>query len=89
MTSKGFFLKIMGGGYFFLSELISSNTLGKIWVKNKKGNLTSYAVSYTSDGINSKAFGRFTEGISGDTLTYRDLESGTIFTLNLKTGKRV
>ena len=89
MTSKGFFLKIMGGGYFFLSKLISNNSLGNIWVKNKKGSMSSYAASYTTDGITDRAFGRFTEGFSGDTLTYKDLESGTTFTLNLNTGKKV
>ena len=88
MTSKGFYLKIFGGGYYFLSEHISDYTFGNIWVKNKKGNLSSYAVSYTTDGINSKAFGRFVEGISGSTLTYRDLKSGDSFTLDLKTGKK-
>lgn len=33
--------------------------------------------------------GRLPEGFSGDTLTYKDLESGTTFTLNLNTGKKV
>lgn len=87
MTSKGFYLKIIGGGYYFLSEHISDYTFGNIWVQNKKGNLSSYAVSYTTDGINSKAFGRFIESISGSTLTYRDLKTGDTFTLDLKTGK--
>lgn len=87
MTSKGFYLKIIGGGYYFLSEHISDYTFGNIWVQNKKGNLSSYAVSYSTDGINSKAFGRFIESISGSTLTYRDLKTGDTFTLDLKTGK--
>lgn len=89
MMSKGFFLKIMGGGYYFLSEQISKYTLGNIWVQNKKGNLSSYNVSYTTDGINSRAFGRFVEGLSESTLTYRDLKTGNTFTVDLKTGKRV
>jgi hypothetical protein len=88
MTSKGFYLKIIGGGYYFLSEHISDYTFGDIWVQNKKGNLSSYAVSYTIDGITGKAFGRFREGISERTLTYRDLKTGNTFTLDLKTGKR-
>jgi hypothetical protein len=87
MTSKGFYLKIIGGGYYFLSEHISDYTFGNIWVQNKKGNLSSYAVSYSTDGINSKAFGRFIESISGSTLTYRDMKTGDTFTLDLKTGK--
>ena len=89
MTSKGFFLKIMGGGYFFLSELISDDTLGNIWVKNKKGSMSSYAVSYTADGIKDKAFGRFIESVSARTLIYIDLKTGYSFTLDLETGKRV
>ena len=48
-----------------------------------------HAASYTEDGITDRAFGRFTEVFSGDTLTYKDLESGTTFTLNLNTGKKV
>jgi len=88
MTSKGFYLKIIGGGYYFLSEHISDYTFGNIWVQNKKGNLSSYAVSYSTDGINSKAFGRFVEGVSRNTLTYRDLKTGDTFTLDLKTGNK-
>jgi hypothetical protein len=88
MTSKGFFLKIMGGGYFFLSEHISEYTFGNIWVQNKKGSLSSYNVSYTTDGKTPKAFGRFFEGLYERTLTYRDLKSGNSFMLDLKTGKK-
>ena len=87
MTSKGFYLKIMGGGYVFLSELISEYTFGNIWVNNKKGNRSSYNVSYSTDGINGRAFGRFVEGVSESILTYIDLKSGKSFTLNLNTGK--
>ncbi|MBO5632097.1 MAG: leucine-rich repeat domain-containing protein, partial [Aeriscardovia sp.] len=89
MTSKGFFLKIMGGGYFFLSELISENIFGNIWVQNKKGSLSSYNVSYTIDGETPRAFGRFVESVSSQTLTYRDLKNGDTFAVDLKTGKRV
>ena len=89
MTSKGFFLKIMGGGYYFLSEHISKYTLGNIWVQNKKGNLSSYNVSYTTNGINSRVLGRFIEDHFNSTLTYRDLKSGNSFTLDLKMGKRI
>lgn len=89
MTSKGFFLKIMGGGYFFLSELISENIFGNIWVQNKKGSLSSYNVSYTIDGVTPRAFGRFVESVSSQTLTYRDLKNGDTFAVDLKTGKRV
>ena len=89
MTSKGFFLKIMGGGYYFLSEHISKYTFGNIWVQNKKGNLSSYNVSYMTDGSTARTFGRFIEHISGNTLTYKDLRTGKSFTLNLKTGKKI
>ena len=75
--------------FYFLSEQISKYTLGNIWVQNKKGNLSSYNVSYTTDGINSRAFGRFVEWLSESTLTYRDLKTGNTFTVDLKTGKRV
>ena len=85
MTSKGFFLKIMGGGYFFLSELISENIFGNIWVQNKKGSLSSYNVSYTIDGVTPRAFGRFVESVSSQTLTYRDLKNGDTFAVDLKT----
>lgn len=88
MTSKGFFLKKMGGGYFFLSEHISEYTFGKIWVQNKKGSLSSYNVSYTTDGETPRALGHFIEGVSERTLTYRDLKSGNSFMLDIKTGKK-
>ncbi len=89
MTSKGFFLKIIGGGYFFLSDHISDYKFGSIWVQNKKGSLSSYNVSYTTDGINPRAFGHFTESYSKRTLSYRDLKTGTSFTLSLKTGEMI
>lgn len=89
MTSKGFYLKIVSGGYFFLSEHISEYTFGKIWVQNKKEKLTSYDVSYTTDDETSIPFGHFIESVSERTLTYRDLKSGRTFTLNLKTGGKI
>lgn len=88
MTSKGFFLSILNGGYYFLSDNISDNMSGNIWVQNKRGRLSSYDVSYTTDGVTPMAFGHFTESYSKKTLTYKDLKTGDCFTLNLRTGKR-
>ena len=89
MTFKGFFLKIIGGGYFFLSDHISDYKSGNIWVQNKKGSLSSYNVSYTTDGVNPRAFGHFTESYVKKTLSYRDLKTGASFTLDLKTGEKI
>ena len=89
MTFKGFFLKIIGGGYFFLSDHISDYKSGNIWIQNKKGSLSSYNVSYTTDGVNPRAFGHFTESYAKRTLSYRDLKTGASFTLDLKTGEKI
>ncbi len=70
------------------TELISDNMCGNIWVQNKRGRLSIYDVSYSTDGINPIAFGHLAESSSKKTLTYRDLKTGESFTLNLKTGKR-
>ena len=86
MTSKGFFLKLIHGGYYFLSKLITDNKDGNIWIKNKKEKLTSYDVSYSIDNITCSPFGHFMEGVSGRELTYRDFKSGRCFTLDIKTG---
>ena len=86
MTSKGFFLKLTYGGYYFLSEHISDFKQGNIWVKNKREKLTDYNVCYSTDNKTDIAFGHFSEGVSGKTLTYRDMKSGRTFTLDLKTG---
>ena len=88
-TSKGFYLKIMSGGYYFLSEHISEFKFGSIWVKNKREKLTGYDVSYTTDDVNDRDFGHFTEGVSNRTLTYRDLKTGKSFTIDLNTGEKL
>lgn len=88
-TSKGFYLKIMSGGYYFLSEHISEFKFGSIWVKNKREKLTGYDVSYTTDDVNDRDFGHFTEGVSKRTLTYRDLKTGKSFTIDLNTGEKL
>lgn len=88
-TSKGFYLKLMNGGYYFLSEHISEFRFGSIWVKNKREKLTGYDVSYTTDDVNDRDFGHFTEGVSNRTLTYRDLKTGKSFTIDLNTGKKL
>lgn len=88
-TSKGFYLKLMNGGYYFLSEHISEFRFGNIWVKNKREKLTGYDVSYTTDDVIDKDFGHFTEGVSNRTLKYRDLKTGNSFTINLNTGEKL
>lgn len=89
MTSKGFFLKLTYGGYYFLSEHISDYKYGNIWVQNKKEKLTSYDVSYSIDNVIGKPFGRFIEGVDDRTLTYQDYKSRRTFTLDLKTGNTI
>lgn len=88
MTSKGFFLKLTYGGYYFLSEHINDNKRGCIWVKNKREKLTDYNVCYSTDNETDIAFGHFSEGADGRKLTYQDLKSGSSFTLDLKTGQK-
>ena len=88
-TAKGFYLKLINRGYYFLSEHISDFRFGNIWVKNKREKLTGYDVSYTTDDENGKAFGHFTEGVSDRTLTYRDLKTGKSFTIDLNTGEKL
>ena len=89
MTSKGFFLKLTYGGYYFLSGHISNNKQGYIWVKNKREKLTDYDVCYSTDNKTDIAFGHFLESVSDRTLIYRNLKSGETFTLNLKTGRKM
>ena len=88
-TSKGFYLKVISGGYYFMSEHVSEYTFGKIWVQNKKESRTSYDVSYTLDDVNGTPFGHFTEGVTERRLTYRDFKTGRSFTLDLKTGEKI
>ena len=87
MSSKGFFLKIMYGGYYYMSELINGSMSGRIWVKNKRGSAISYSVAYTTDNDNYYAFGRFTESVYEKKLSYKDNRSGRSFTIDIETGK--
>lgn len=89
MTSKGFFLKLTYGGYYFLSEPINDYKDGYIWVKNKREKLTDYNVCYSTDNETDIAFGHFSEDISEKTLTFRDMKSGRAFTVDLKTGLKI
>lgn len=89
MTSKGFYLKLTYGGYYFLSEPISDYKQGYIWVKNKREKLTDYNVCYSTDNETDIAFGHFSEDVSDRTLTFQDLRTGGTFTLDLKTGKKL
>ena len=90
MTTKGFFLKVMDGGYFyFMSELLEESRKGRIWVKNKRGRAVSYEVTYTIDNVKDTPFGSFTEFLSERTIFYKDIKTGKSFMLNIKTGKVV
>lgn len=88
-SSDGFFLKLMGGGYYFMSAHISEYKYGKIWVQNKRDKLSSYDVSYSTDSENGIPFGHFIEDRYRKTLTYRDLNSKDGFTVDLHTGKKI
>lgn len=88
MTSKGYFLHMIRGDYYFLSDLICKYTTGNIWVKNKKESLASYDVIHAIDGKKAIPFGHFTENFSKKTLTYRDLKTEATFTLDLKSGEK-
>lgn len=88
MSPNGFFLKIINGGYFFLSKRVNDNMQGSIWVHNKREKITSYDVSYSTDNITSKPFGHFEESYSERKLTYRDFQSGKSFTIDLKTSRK-
>ena len=85
-SSKGFFLNLKRGGYYFMSEHISKFKHGSIWVQNKRDKLSSYDVSYSTDNVTSLAFGHFMEERTEGKLTYRDFKSGESFTINLRTG---
>ena len=87
MTSKGLFLQTIRGDYYFLSDLICEYTTGNIWVKNKKESQASYDVIHAIDGKTAIPFGHFTENYSTKTLTYRDLKTGEVFTIDLESGK--
>jgi hypothetical protein len=87
MSSKGFFLKLMPGGYYYMSDLINGSISGRIWVKNKRGSAISYSVAYTTDNEDYCAFGRFTESVFDKKLSYKDNRSGRSFTLDIKTGQ--
>lgn len=89
LSSKGFFLKLVQKGYYYLSDLINGSVSGSIWVKNKRGSAISYNVAYTIDNVNYNAFGYFKESVSDKKLSYKDKKSGRSFTINIKTGKLI
>lgn len=88
LSSEGFFLKLMEGGYYYLSDLIDNNVSGSIWVMNKKEKLTSYMVAYSTDNVTKYSFGHFTELTSEGALSYKDVRTGKGFTIDLKTGNK-
>ncbi len=85
MSSKGFFLKIINGGYYFMSELIDDSKSGRIWVKNKRGTAMSYSVAYTTDNEDYYPFGQFTESVLKKKISYKDKKSGKSFTIDITT----
>lgn len=87
MTNEGFFLKIINGGYYFLSKRVNDYLYGSIWVHNKRERETSYDVSYSTNNVTSTSFGHFNESYNERKLTYRDYQSGKSFTIDLNTGK--
>lgn len=89
LSSEGFFLKLMDGGYYYLSELINGSVSGSIWVMNKKEKLTSYMVAYSIDNITKYSFGHFTERTLEGTLSYKDVRTGKDFTIDLETGNKL
>ena len=89
LTPEGFFLKLMDGGYYYLSGLIDNSVSGSIWVMNKKEKLTSYMVAFSTDNVTKYSFGHFNEQIAEELLSYKDVRSGDCFTIDLKTGRKL
>ena len=81
MTTKALYLKVRGGCFYLLTEIDNKFTFGQIWIHNKKGNLSSYKVSFSTDNKTSIPFGSFTE--TQRSLTYKDGKTGKSFTINL------
>lgn len=89
LSTYGFFLKVINGGYFFMSKRVTDYLYGSIWVHNKREKITSYDVSYSVNNVTSKSFGHFTESYPERKLTYMDLQSGKSFVIDLKTGLKI
>lgn len=87
LSSKGFFLKLIDGGYYYMSDIINGSLWGKVWVLNKRDKLSDYMVAYSKDDISKYTFGRFCENPSEETLSYVDIKSGNNFVIDIKTGK--
>lgn len=89
MTSKGFFLKILNGGYYFLSDPVTKYTKGSIWIKNQRGTLKTYDASYFSSEFSiNKRFGHFTENKDSNFILYMDYKTSNHFTIDLRSGKK-
>jgi superfamily II DNA or RNA helicase len=88
-TPKGFYLKIIHGDYYFLSEHESDIISGNIWIMNKKERLLSYEIMYSTDGKVGTPFGRFQEDIFNHTITFQDYKTKNSFTIDLETGEKV
>lgn len=85
MTSKGFYLKVIGGGYYFLSKITFKYETGQVWIHNKNGKLSKYEVSYSTDNKTSTPFGYFTESL--DKLSFKDLASNRSFSIHVSKDK--
>lgn len=88
LSQYGFFLYVKGGGLYFMSERISPNMNGSIWIKNKRESKTVYPVCYSVDNVTSENFGVFTEDYTNKILTYKDQKTGKTFCINLITKKK-
>ena len=87
LSSEGFFLKLIDGGYYYMSELINGSVWGQVWVLNKRDTLSDYMVAYSTDNKTKNSFGHFCENPLEETLSYTDLKSGNSFVVAIKTGK--
>lgn len=87
LSSKGFFLKLIDGGYYYLSNLINGSVWGQVWVLNKRDTLSDYMVAYSTDNKAKHEFGHFCENPLEETLSYTDLKNGNSFIVAIKTGK--
>lgn len=83
MTQLGFFLKVINDGYYFLSDSISDNMNGSIWIQNKKDKLSSYDFSYSTDNRNGTPVGHIQEFSFLKSLSYTDYKTKKSFTIQL------
>lgn len=83
MTQHGFFLRVFNDGYYFLSDRISDNMNGSIWIQNKKDKLSSYNFSYSTDNRNGTPVGHIQEFSFLKSLSYTDYKTKKSFSIQL------